>query len=336
MNLLNQIKYLEEYDLPLMFSGAAVPSPLILDDVISCIVRRCGLLEPRYTEPDVMRELTTLWFRTNQWNFTHLVNIILAEYSPIENTDRYSEHTVDREDSGTVTYGGSDTRTTTHSGTDSRAVADGGRDTTTTTEGGTDTHTISEDVAVSGSDMHSGTDQRAVTNGGSDTRTTTDGGTDTEETTNTRAAFNSGNYDPYDKTNRTQGYGKTETEQATYGGTTSDNLTHGERIAKTETTDKDVSDALRYGHTQEEAAVYGKTQTDAITYGHQEVEALQRGTTETRSGDGSESYTEHTHGNIGVTTNQEMIAQELRLLEKFNVYDWIAAKFEREMCLQIY
>lgn len=276
MNLLNQIKYLEEFDLPLMFSGAVVPSPLVLDDVISCIVRRCGLLEPRYTEPDVMRKLTTLWFRTNQWNFTHLVNIILAEYSPIENTDRYSEHTTEHDDSGTVTAGGSDTRSQ--------------------TEGGTDTVTTQEDIAGTSGETHGGTDRRTVTNGGSDTTSATA----------TRAAFNSSVYDPYDKTDTTQ----------TYGGNSTEAMAHGETITGSESTDRDQTEQTAYGHTLQDVTQYGRT--------------------ETRSGTGSESYTEHTHGNIGVTTNQDMINQELALLEKFNIYDWIAAKFEREMCLQIY
>ena len=316
MNLMNQIRYLEDFDLPLMFAGCTVPAPLVLDDVVSAIVKRCGLLEPCYSEPTTMQELTQLWFRTNAWNFQHLVNIILAEYSPIENTDRYSEHTVARSDSGAVTYGGTDTRTETEGGADTRNV----------TDGGTDTVTVQEDVAGSSSEAHSGTDTRNITNGGQDTTAVTDGGSDTGSTTNTRAAFNSGSYDPYDKSDTTTTYGRTENTLSTYGGTTADALQHGETVTGSETTDRDMSQATQYG----------KTQSDVLQYGRTHTERLQRGTTETRTGDGEESYTEHTHGNIGVTTNQDMIRQELELLQRFNVYDWIAAKYEREMCIQVY
>ena len=51
-----------------------------------------------------------------------------------------------------------------------------------------------------------------------------------------------------------------------------------------------------------------------------------------------ESYTNYgmdRSGNIGVTTNQEMIRQELELLEAFDIYDWIAAKMEKELFLQM-
>lgn len=316
MNLMNQIHYLEMFDLPLMFSGCSVPAPLVFDDVVSAIVKRCGLLEPAYSEPQVMQELTQLWFRTNQWQFEHLIKIILAEYSPIENTDRYSDHSVTRADNGSVEYGGSDTRTATEGGADTRNVTDGGQD----------QRVMTEDVAETSTEGHTGTDTRSITNGGQDETDTLNGGSDTGSTTNTRAAFNSGSYDPYDKSDTTTTYGQTEKVTAKYGGTTADSLQHGETVAGSGSTDRDVSDVTSYGKTQEDVLQYGRTHS----------EELRRATTETRTGGGSETYTEHTHGNIGVTTNQEMINQELRLLMEFNIYDWIAHKYEADMCLQIY
>lgn len=47
------------------------------------------------------------------------------------------------------------------------------------------------------------------------------------------------------------------------------------------------------------------------------------------------SHTGRTHGNIGVTTTQEMIDQERRVAE-FNLYKVIAADFIEEFCLQIF
>ena len=46
-------------------------------------------------------------------------------------------------------------------------------------------------------------------------------------------------------------------------------------------------------------------------------------------------HTGRTHGNIGVTTTQEMIDQERRVAE-FNLYKVIAADFIEEFCLQIF
>lgn len=43
----------------------------------------------------------------------------------------------------------------------------------------------------------------------------------------------------------------------------------------------------------------------------------------------------HSHGNIGITTNQEMIQQELEL-RKFNIYRSIALEFEDEFTIPVY
>lgn len=49
----------------------------------------------------------------------------------------------------------------------------------------------------------------------------------------------------------------------------------------------------------------------------------------------SNTHNGRTHGNIGVTTTQEMIDQERRVAE-FNLYKVIAADFIEEFCLQIF
>ena len=49
-----------------------------------------------------------------------------------------------------------------------------------------------------------------------------------------------------------------------------------------------------------------------------------------------ESEDVHVHGNIGVTTNQQMIEAEEELRIKYDLYSMIATLFEREFILQIY
>lgn len=45
--------------------------------------------------------------------------------------------------------------------------------------------------------------------------------------------------------------------------------------------------------------------------------------------------TSHIHGNIGVTTSQQMLQQE-RELVKFNIFEYIAELFERRLMIRIY
>lgn len=260
MNFWNQIDYLNRIEHDDMFSGLSLPTPLNKETCVGAITVRCGLLTPVYSEPRVMQMAIDQWSKQMQWTFKHLINIVEAEYSPIENTDRYSEHTTENEGGVTRTHSGTDTRTETHSGND--VIRDGG----TTRE------------------QENGTTSLAHT--GDDT------------VTNEVSAYNSSTF---------QNDRKETTE---FGGT--DTTTHGR------------------GNT----TTHGKTET--TEHGHKVVDSNQHGLTVRDENDGKETYTEHTHGNIGVTTNQELINQELELLRRFDVYGWIAKKFETDLCLMIY
>lgn len=54
-----------------------------------------------------------------------------------------------------------------------------------------------------------------------------------------------------------------------------------------------------------------------------------------KSGNSSSTHTGRVHGNIGVTTTQQMIQSELELA-KFNIYETIADSFVQEFCLMVY
>ena len=128
MNLQNLVDYCQWQGIDI-FENCSVPAPLDIEMVKNEIMKKCGLLRPVYGEPEVFKALTKMWFDSNQWNFDHLVNIINAEYSPIENVYE------------------SDHYTTQHSGTDKRAL--GGKDidtlsgTDTVTDGSATTHEVS-------------------------------------------------------------------------------------------------------------------------------------------------------------------------------------------------
>lgn len=219
MNFQNLLDYCKWKEID-VFEGCTVPEPLDITLVIDNIMKRCGLLRPIYAEPEVFRDLTKIWFDSNQWNFEHIAKIVTANYSPIENVYE------------------SDHWTTKHTGTDKRAF------------GGSD------------EDKLSGTDTV----------------TDESYTAHDVYGYNSGNASPSSKD---QNGGDIDT---------------------------------KYGKV--DTVTYGKT--DDFTHGH------------------IEEYTRLRHGNIGVTTNDALILEELDMLEKFNPYDWIAAKFERENFLQLY
>lgn len=118
-----------------LFEGLTLPagSPLDRDTVINSILMRCGLNYPNFADPKVMKSAITVWSAQNQYTFNHIAKIYLAEYSPIENYDRYEDMSTNRdrtmEDNTTTSSNGSKTveidnkvtndLTTQHSGKDS-------------------------------------------------------------------------------------------------------------------------------------------------------------------------------------------------------------------------
>lgn len=252
VNLQNLIDYSKIYNEPDPLYGVELPSPLDAEKCKSAILMRCGLLEPVYNDPRVFREMIYTWFHIRDWNFKHLIAIIQAEYSPIENTDRYSEHEI-------ITAG---TDSKSREGTDERKI-------------GT-----------------TGSDNRVIGTTGSDSRTRTPDLT--RAMTDEISAENSSEYQPDSK------HTTHDTGTETTAGSRSENVTN---------------DLMR-----------SENVTDNLT----------RSETESGKRDGSETYTEHTHGNIGVTSNVQLISEEIELIRRFNVYDWIAERIEETFFIMIY
>lgn len=244
MNLQNHINYLHDFGLGDMFDGCAVPEPLDMQRVRGAIVMRCGLLTPLFSEPEVQKAATQQFFFENQWNFEHIVKIMLAEYSPIENVAEFRKEK--------TKTGGADTLTITHNSTEAHS--------------GTDARTI----------------QESGTTGSAETGTTT--------STNEISAENATTYQADNKNTLQHGRGET----VTHGKGTSDTLAHGE----------------------------------TITHGGSDTHKQDK--------DSTTEYEVNRHGNIGVTTNQDMINQELNLLERFNPYRFIADLYEKELIIGLY
>lgn len=119
--------------------------------------------------------------------------------------------------------------------------------------------------------------------------------------------------------------------------------------SQSDTTEEQVSayNVSNYQPKSETTTRYGKQntykhgkQTD-IKYGGKSTltHGMQRdyihGKTNTYIGEDIDEYGAHLHGNIGVTTNQQMLQQELALRQK-SVYEIIATHFEDNICITIY
>ena len=97
-------------------------------------------------------------------------------------------------------------------------------------------------------------------------------------------------------------------------------------VKKTRDEDE-FSTTTEYGRTDdlEETKTYGSTigKSGSITHG-EKVKTTREG-----------SHEIHAHGNIGVTTTQNMIKQE-RQIDLFNIYDIIIQDFKMRFCILVY
>ena len=209
---MNQIEFL-----PTILDGVTVPTNDLDAELLkSVIVERCSLLEPLYSEPEIMKQVISIWFRSHQWNIEHVIELVKTAYNPLENYDR-------RED---LTRGKTDSRNR--------------------SESRTQEYTENGDITTNA------------------------------ETERKVSAFNTSEYSPADQTvndSRTQ----SETTGDTSGSTTGN-----------------------------------------------------------ESGSETEHAVNHIHGNIGVTTTQEMFQAELALLGGFNAYQFIAEMFSKDLMLSIW
>lgn len=291
MNLQNQLDYL-----PTLLDGVVVPSPLQANLVKSQIMLECGLLTPLYSEPYVMAQAITQWFAARSWTFDHLVKILQAEYSPIENVDRY--------DSTTTSMVGSEESSESESTGNTRNLSAGAM-----TSGTHDEDRSRSEIKNSGEDRELEHSQDSEKNSG---QVTTTG----DNTENTVSAFNASTYQP---ANNTSNLGS---ESIVSSETDSLYASDSETISRSESTSE--SESMSANDSESSSC----TESENITGDRTNQGYTNRGQVTT--------FSQHLHGNIGVTTNQQMINQELDLLERFNVYGWIAKTFRADLILEVY
>ena len=286
------------------------------DCVKNSILTECAELEVLYPNPTVMKNMIGLWSYKELFYWQRVYNASQLEYNPIENYRRHESETI--QDDRTEEHSGSDTNratgtdTSTDSGSDSLART--GTDTLTDSGNESLRKTGTDTVASSGSDTVEGSSTVEMEQGGND-----------------RVDHNVSGYDSNLLVTSTEDettYGKTETtgteasNETTYGKTdtrtlnTTDSVTFG----KVETRELDTLDTTDYGKVN--TFVHGKT--DTLTHG----EKIEH--------DGTTERTVLAYGNIGVTTSQEMLTQEMEIAKILNVIPVIVESFKERFCLMVY
>ena len=157
-------------------------------------------------------------------------------------------------------------------------------------------------------------------------------------------------YNPIENYNRTE-----ESEEI---GSSSGKETHSGKDTSTTDSrsnlagmDKDAnsgSDSLTTNRAAFDSNSLVTTGTDTTQHGHILTKSLNETTTESgtasvnhgeiidNSGNNNLVRKSHIAGNIGVTTSQQMLEQELLVSAKLNVYNYIMNSFKDRFCLEVY
>lgn len=299
-----------EYD-PSIFDGMILPADYDKPALLFEILQRSGQLYPYHQQPLILKEGIRLWFARNYLNFDRTMAALTAEYNPIENVYENRKET--------TTYGSSTIMSGGHKD------ANSGKDTVTHSE---------KDTTERSYDDYKDTTERTHTNFKEDTtHDYTDNAKYTEltkmqgshVTEQQVSAFDSSSYQPASKEGESYGTDMSggsdpRQDEKTITGKYKDTKETTGSYKDTETVDGTYKDETTYGH---------KITTDnglTMTRTYQQ---------ETESHAGTDTFEVFRHGNIGVTSNQHMINEELEL-RKFDIYTDIARRFENEFIVQVY
>ena len=310
-----------QYDKTL-FDNIVLPDGIDKDNLVANIMRNSGDLYPYHQIPEYLKSNITFWFSRRLFDFDRMYQSLRMEYSPIDNYNRIEDIKREYKDSGsdteTLTLGSS--TTSKHSGTDTETTTLGSS--TTSKHSGSDTETTT--LGSSTTSSHTGTDTENTQGGGSNEKGVSayneDGYTNREKDTETH---NSNNTQTFNSTVTNTGSGS-DTQKQTFDSTVTN--TGSGSDTQTLTFDSTVTNTGSGSDIQEQRFDSSVTNTGSGSDMTQTDYGKQRMETENT----------HIHGNIGVTTTQEMIESEMSLRAKYDIYKIISREFEREFLVQIY
>ena len=282
-----------------LFSQMLLPQGVDKETLTDNILIRGGEFEVVYSDPDFMQHAigswSKKWFRT----FTKWVEALDIEYNPLENYDRMEDFT-DTTNRGLTTSGRKDsgnTRTFDNEDKETRDYED------------KETRDLSDERTFDNSDerTHNNTDERTL-----DTSNVLDGTVEEKV-----SAYDSSTYQPSRNTDTDNTTTDTGTITDAHTGTITDEHTG---TITDEGTGTDT-----FNHTGTDTFNHTGTITDE--YGE--------GTSGTEKENTTNKHGGRVHGNIGVTTSQQMLQAELDIA-KWNLYEHITDIFLEEFIIPIY
>lgn len=257
-------------------------------------------------------------------NWDKVYKALTIDYSPIENVDETLSETTDR--TGNTTTSNS----TTHSGTDGHKKTG----TETLTQTGTDTTTKTGTEEVSGNFDQTTYHNEYISN-------VENNPNGKSETVNDIAGFNSDDYSKKDKSTTTVKQKVTTLTRTLSVKVDADGNPkkdeNGEEIPDPDHNSDKITNTHKDTTTYNTTEAENIDKTDATTYNVSDDETINL--TDSGSGKedttGNEKHDLRRHGNVGVTTNQYMITEELKLRKNIFVNE-LFADIDSYMTIPLY
>lgn len=302
-----------------LFDLMEMPEGIDKDKLVNAMLLETKDLELMYADAGFMRVVIGEWSRSFWYTWEGWLESTRQEYNPIENYNRIEWHK--NVNDRNLTSDRTRTRDLIDTDVHERNLSDNEK----RNRNLQDKHVYTT--------MDDSTAVRSVRDGGEDVSTRTDElheqvtETPGRVTTLARSGFNSREGVPAEITSlsgvdtskkdntgtqeNATTYGRTQDDNTTYHNTTDDNKTID--YLGSETVDRTL----------------GGDETNTITYQGNEKN-LDKDT-----GNVTDVYSAHLHGNIGVTTTQQMLREEREIVD-WNIYEMIARHFRNRYCIGVY
>ena len=296
---------------PDLFSELEIPGDMNKDLLVNNILFELAEMSIIYSEPHTLQKLIGIWSKRRLFVWTELYKTLLYKYDPIANYDR-TEERVYRDD-----YRQQSVQDHSHTNN-----GDWTQDYTHKNVGGWD----QERTGKTDTDYAENSDTNRTPNLEEHTSESTSGKTvnvGNEDRKHKVWGFNSevsadSFEDVIDNTNTTDTTTSSEGNRSNTGNEkTTVKLTGDSHVTLTENITNDHHD----DDTDNTANVHTDTDTDKTTGGEDSINF--------------HSEKMRARGNIGVTTTQQMIEQQRRLVE-FDMYKYIIDDFKSQFCLMVY
>lgn len=288
-----------------LFSDIELPAGVDKTTLVNTILTESGELEPIYTNLDFLKLAINTWFSRKYNMLERWAANISAEYNPIHNYYRTETST----DTNNITENSTNTKeeTTQSSSSGSESAGISREDTKKNT--GTDTTKV-DNTNTNTKDLTDTTSNSITNNTGAQNNTIE----------NKNSAYNSPTYEPYDKSEESNGARSDSTSEngsVKYTGTDTNVLD---------------SDTVRTLNTKIETTSETEANKHNTNSGNVKVNGSD---TLAKTGSNTLSHTLTASGNIGVNTTQKMLEDDFKLWGRVDIYKSTADLFVQDFCILV-